>query len=138
MTDLHEMATKPGVRSHGAFEVDLIADLTFPCEQSSASAGRVSKKRTQVGPVERLVGQPDLEPSSALVLVKRRDGETCAVDCDRVADVAVIQDGCGICYGETAASSVGVDVHYGSTPLNLDANDVGERGGSGRRHAPVQ
>ena len=96
----------------------------------------MSKERTQVGPVEGLVGQPDLEPSAVLVFVERRDGETGPVDGERVADVAVVQDGRSICYGETAASSVDVDVQDGPTALNLDANEVGERGRSGRGHAP--
>ena len=94
-TDLHEMTTEPDTGSHGALEVNLIADLAFAW--NAKPVRRMNKEReryrlTQVCPVECLVGQPDGEISPVLLSVELDDGQTRAVDRDRVADVTIRQD----------------------------------------------
>ena len=67
---------------------------------------------TKVGPVQSLVRQPHLKPSSFLVLVKGRHCETCAIDCNRVALMTIGEDGRRIRYDYSATSIVALDGGY--------------------------
>ena len=50
-------------------------------------------RRTEIGPVQGLVREPDLEPPAALLPIELDDRQARAVDRNRVPDVAVAEDG---------------------------------------------
>lgn len=51
---------------------------------------------TEISPTQSLGRQPDLER----IVVKFGDGETGTVNADAVTDVAVVENGFGIAYGD--------------------------------------
>ena len=62
--------------------------------------------RTEIRPLQRLVRQPHLEPSPALSLLEFSDGKTRPVHRNRIADVAVVQDGRGLADGQRTAACI--------------------------------
>ena len=80
-------------------------------------AGR--RGRTEIGPVQGLVREPDLEPPAALLPIELDDRQARAVDRNRVPDVAVAQDGRGVPDRERAPARVMQDVRDGPEVLDL-------------------
>ena len=80
------------------------------CPESIGASGiEGGRQRTEICPLKRLVREPNLEPAPVLRRVELRDGQARAVHRDRVADVAVVEDGGGISDGERAASRIVFD-----------------------------
>ena len=79
----------------------------------------VRQGRTEIGPVQGLVREPDLEPPAALLPVELDDRQARAVDRNRVPDVAVAQDGRGVPDRERAPARVMQDVRDGPEVLDL-------------------
>ena len=77
------------------------------------------RRRTEIGPVQGLVREPDLEPPTALLPVELDDRQARAVDRNRVPDVAVTQDGRGVSDRERAPARVVQDVRDGPEVLDL-------------------
>ena len=78
--------------------------------------------RTEIGPVQGLVREPDREPPAALLPVELDDRQARAVDRNRVPDVAVAQDGRRVSDCERAAPRVVHDVS--DRPEVLDLPEV--------------
>lgn len=76
------------------------------CPIRRCAVRRQGKWRTERGPLQSLVGQPDLEPAVLFEEIKMSNSQTDTVDGDGVADVAVIEDRACEADGELAAAVV--------------------------------
>lgn len=76
--------------------------------------------RTQIGSIQRFVGQPYFEVTTVPLLVKLCDSQACSVDCYRITDVTVTQDGCSVGYGQRTPPCVALKVRNGAKMLDLD------------------
>lgn len=126
LTHLHKVPSKANMRAHRTLEVHLVADLALACAYCSSlpPLPQVTKPRTQVRPLQRLVRQPHLEPSPILGLVELRDRQARPVNCDGIADVAVVQDGRRLADGQRAAACIVLDRSDRGEMLNLRATDA--------------
>lgn len=103
-THLDKVSSESAVTRHRSLQVHLATDLERTCIQSPlADTLSLSLRRvlTQIGPVERLVAQPDSEVS--LCRVKLGDSQAATIHRDRVPDGAVGEDGGGIGDDEAVA-----------------------------------
>ena len=66
---------------------------------------------TKFGSAERLVCEPDLKPASILFWrrIKCGNGKACSIHSDRVTNLAVIQNRCGISNSQRATTFVACD-----------------------------
>ncbi len=74
---------------------------------------------TQISSVQSLVREPYLEPATFLRFVELRHGQAGTVDCYRVTNVAIIEDGRRVRYCERAPSRVVLNGGHGAHVLNL-------------------
>lgn len=101
------MATKTSMGAHCTFEIHACADPARACVPSGIRAARQqNKRRTERGPLQSLIGQPDLEPAVLLGEIEVSDSQTDTVDGDGVANVAVVEDRICEADGELAAAAV--------------------------------
>lgn len=78
-----------------------------------------SRRRTEIGPVQSLVREPDLEPPALRLLVELYGRQARAIHRYRITDVAVDQDGCRVSNGECAPALVTDDLCDGAEVLDL-------------------
>ena len=76
--------------------------------------------RTQIGSTEGFVGQPYLEVTTLLLLVELGDSQTCTIDCYRIANVAVTQNGRRVGYCKGAPPCISMEGRDGAKMLDLD------------------
>jgi len=77
---------------------------------------------TQVCPLQRLVGKPDLEPAALLLSVKPGNGEAGSVHRDRIANVAIAKDWGCIRDGQCAPPAIESYIRNGSQMFDLRTN----------------
>ena len=76
--------------------------------------------RTEIGSIQRFVGQPYFEVATLLLLVKIGDSQACTVDCDRITDVTVTQNGCSAGYRQSTPPCISVEGRDSAEVLDLD------------------
>ena len=78
-----------------------------------------SRQRTEIGPVQSLVREPDLEPPAPRLLVELNRRQARAVHRNRVTDVAVDQDGRRVADSERAPTLVVDNLRNGAKMLDM-------------------
>lgn len=76
--------------------------------------------RTQIGSVQCFVGQPYLEVTTLLLLVKLGDSQTRSIDCYRITNVTVTENGCRAGYCQSTTPSISLEGGNGAKMLDLD------------------
>lgn len=81
--------------------------------------------RTQIGSIQCFVGQPYFEVTTLLLLVKLRDGQTRSIDCYRITNATVTQNGCRVGYYQSTSPCISLDGRNGARVLDLDDIELG-------------
>lgn len=70
--------------------------------------------RTEIGPLQRLIGKPDLKPATVLLRVEPRNSEAGTVHRDRITNMAVPEYWPCIRYGQFTAPAIAGNSSDGS------------------------
>lgn len=82
--------------------------------------GLPTRIRTEIGSIQRFVGQPYFEVTALLHLVELGDSQACSIDCYRITNVTVAQNRRRVGYRQSTPPCISVEGRDGAKMLDLD------------------